>query len=137
MRAIEQLEARTGVEQPHQARPAPAEVAREQERVVLAGDALGRVRTVDPVSEDAHERLLDRPELVDRLVGLGQELWDSHGLFAELSERPFQVHGRSLHVIGCKLVRLLPRISWPKYEHPVAHRRPPHGSAPKGTQGRC
>ena len=48
--ALEAREARSGVEQADQARPAPGEVAGEEQRVVLADDAFGRVRTVDPAS---------------------------------------------------------------------------------------
>ena len=53
------------------------EVAGEQQRVVLADDAVGGVRPVEPVHADADHRIVDRPELLDRLVRLGQEALDA------------------------------------------------------------
>ena len=72
-RPLEALEARAGVQQADEARPSPGEVRREEQRVVLADDAVGRVRAVEPVHADADHRIVDRTELLDRLVRLLEE----------------------------------------------------------------
>ena len=88
---LEALEARAGVEQPDEAGPAPGEVAGEEERVVLADHAVGRVRAVEPVHADADHRIVDGAELLDRLVRLRQEAGDAVGLAPELLERALEL----------------------------------------------
>ncbi len=113
-RPVEALEARAGVQQPDEPGPLPAEVARQQERVVLAHDAVGGVGPVEPVDADADHRIVDRPELLDRVVRLREEAFDPVRLAAELLYRLFEL-GRGLtDVFDGELVGLVPGVSGPE-----------------------
>ena len=76
-----------GVQEGHQARPGAREVRRQQERVVLADDAVDGVRRVGPVDEDADQRVVDRAQLGDRLVRAGQITLDHIRRSAQFLER--------------------------------------------------
>ena len=74
----------------------PEKLRGQQQRVVLADDAVDGVRGVGPVDEDADHRVVDRAELGDRLVGPGQEALDHVGRPAELLQGRDQLPGRLL-----------------------------------------
>ena len=114
MRPADRLEARAGVEQPDEARPPPAEVAREEERVVLADDAVGRVRAVEPVHADAHHRVVDGPELLDGLVRLREEPGHAVRRPAEATEGGLELHGGLLDAGERELVGLRARVAGPE-----------------------
>jgi hypothetical protein len=56
------------------------EIAGEKERVVLAHDAVARVRRVEPVNADANHRVVDGAELLDGVVGLREDALDAIGI---------------------------------------------------------
>ena len=66
----------------------PEKVRRQQERVVLADDAVDGVRRVGPVDEHADHRVVDRPELGDRLVGTREVALDQVGRSPQLLAAP-------------------------------------------------
>ncbi len=110
-----------------QARPGPREVRGEQERVVLADHAVDGVRGIGPVDEDADHRVVDRPELGDRLVGPGQEPVDHVGRPPQLLQGRDQLPGRLPRLRQGPLVRLRPVIPRPEDGDLLRHRTHPLG----------
>ena len=110
----ETLEAGAGVEEADEAGPAAGEVAGEQQRVVLADGAVTGVRAVEPVDADADHRVLDRAELLDRLVRLREEARDAVGGAAELLQGAFHLLGRFLHRGEGELVGLGAGVAGPE-----------------------
>ena len=119
--ATEHLEARARVEQAHEARPAAGEVAREQERVVLADDAVARVRGVEPVDADADHRVVDRAELLDRFVRLREKTLDPVRGATEFLQRPLHLGGGFEDARLRELVRLRARVAGPEQRDLFSH----------------
>ena len=92
-RPPEHLEARPRVEQPDEPRPAPGEVAREEERVVLADDAVARVRPVEPVNADADHRVVDGPSFSMASCGFERKPGDAVRASRRASERALDLRG--------------------------------------------
>ena len=81
------------LKQGHQPRPGAGEIRRQQERAVLADDAVDGVRRVGPVDEHADQRIVDRAELRDRLIGTGQIALDQIRRSTQFLERGHQLGG--------------------------------------------
>ncbi len=79
----------------------PEKLLAKQQRIVFAGDAVAGVRTISPMDEDADERIVERAEFADGLVGPCQKAGHDIGSAAEFAEGLLQLLGR--------LVRLRPR----------------------------
>src|SRR5262249_14232973 len=104
-----------GVQQGDEAGPGAREVACQEQRAVLAGDAVAGVRPVGPVDEDADERVVEGAELADRLVGPGEVAGHDVGRPAELAQGVLQLLGGLLHLGPGPLVGFRAVVAGPEY----------------------
>ena len=98
---------------PDEAGPSAGEVAGEQQRVVLADDAVGRVRPVEPVHADADHRIVDGPELLDGLVRLREEAFDQLRLAPEFAQRALKLLSGGANARESTLVGERPSVPRP------------------------
>ena len=82
-----------GVEQADQARPSAREVAGEEQRVVVADDAVRGVRAIDPVDIETDQGIVDWTEPGDRFVRPGEIAFDQVRGSAEFLQRPRELRG--------------------------------------------
>ena len=100
----------------------PEKLLASEQRVVLADDAVGGVRAVEPVHADADHRIVDRAELLDRLVRLGRGS-PRRGTLARPSfvQRALELLRRLLDVGQRQLVGLLARVAGPEQRDFLLH----------------
>ena len=68
---MDAFQAGAGVQQGDQTGPAAGKIAGQEQRIILAGHAVTGVRTVGPVDENPDHRIVDRAEVLNRLVRSG------------------------------------------------------------------
>jgi hypothetical protein len=122
VRAPEAGEARARVEQPDEAGPRTVEVRREEQRRVVADDAVGRVRSVDPVGVETDHRVVDARKRVDRVGGRGEEAVEQLGLVPERAQRTRERGDERVDVRSRELVG----------DRPVVTRQEAHDAATHG-----